>query len=230
MSSANHSAKCKRTTVLNRNVQSDRENDDYDVIFPDGSDANWKKEEKANISEDRYDGHYQGLKKNRGEMIYDALQTLDKNTKDRRLVRLKVLAGFKPCHEGWVFKDKSFGCYYISNITLAWTDANEFCRNMSSCLTNILSSEDMNWLGNPTNEDMWVGGNQNGNVYQWECQQYNYQKQISSNSSLWARDEPRPDNTTRCVQIWKLEKGFGLDDHYCDISKRFLCKAVPIIR
>lgn len=92
MSSANHSAKCKRTTVLNRNVQSDRENDDYDVIFPDGSHANWKKEEKANISEDRYDGHYQGLKKNRGEMIYDALQTLDKNTKDRRLVRLKVLS------------------------------------------------------------------------------------------------------------------------------------------
>ncbi|CAG2201454.1 unnamed protein product [Mytilus edulis] len=286
MSSACHSAKCKRITLLNRNVQSDSENDDYDVIFPDGSDANGKKEEKANISEDIYDRHYQGLEKNRGEMNYDALQTLDKNTKDRRLVRLKVLsasllllsltlivwnlylyfgniltncnkkgfsydnctlnenstnskalskytwyrAGFKPCHEGWVFKDKSFGCYYISDIKLAWTDANKFCRNMSSCLTNILSHEDLNWIGSLTNDHTWVGGNRNGYVYQWECQQYNYQKQISPYSALWAKGEPRLDEKTQCVQIWKLKTGFGLDDHYCNLSKRFVCKSVPIIR
>ncbi|CAC5379433.1 unnamed protein product [Mytilus coruscus] len=90
---------------------------------------------------------------------------------------------------------------------------------MSSCLTNILSHEDINWIGHLTNNHTWVGGNQNGYVYQWECQQYNYQKQISPYSALWASGEPRPDDKAQCVQIWKLETGFGLDDHdYCEIS------------
>lgn len=280
MSSSYHSDKCKGITLLNLNVHSDRGNDDYDVIHHEASDAN------MNISEDRYDGHYQGLERNREAMKYDTLQTLDKKTKDRRLFRWKVLSasllllaltligwtlylyygyfpkkynqkgfpydnytmndnstnsealrkniwyrgGFKPCREGWIFQDKSFGCYYISNTTLTWIDANKFCKKMSSCLTNILSLEDINWIGHLTNNHTWVGGNQNGYVYQWECQQYNYQKQINPYSTLWASGEPKPGNKKQCVQIWKLQTGFGLDDHDCNLSKRFVCKSVPLIK
>ncbi|VDI65386.1 Hypothetical predicted protein, partial [Mytilus galloprovincialis] len=88
-----------------------------------------------------------------------------------------------------------------SNKSLTWTGANEFCRNMSSCLTNILSLEDMNWLGNLTNDNMWVGGNKNGHVYQWECQQYNFQKQIRPGSNICAKGEPKPVNTRQRVKI-----------------------------
>ncbi|CAC5411462.1 unnamed protein product [Mytilus coruscus] len=135
-------------------------------------------------------------------------------------------AGYKPCREGWNFNDKSFGCYYISNTPLTWTDANEFCRNMSSCLTNILSREDMNWIENIENDSAWlggwVGGSQNGQVYQRDCQQYKYLKQIISNSPLWANGETKPGNTTQCVQIYKLQTGFWLDDHPCSYLKRFV--------
>ncbi|CAC5379434.1 unnamed protein product [Mytilus coruscus] len=92
MNSACHSDKFEGITLPNWNVHSDRGNDDYDVINLDGSDAHRKKKEKVNISEDRYDGHYQGLEKNREEMNYDTLQTLDKKTTDRRLIRWQVLS------------------------------------------------------------------------------------------------------------------------------------------
>ena len=141
--------------------------------------------------------------------------------------------GFKPCREGWNFNDKSFGCYYISDNALTWSAANEVCRNMSSCLTDIITIEDLNWIGNYGNVSFlgaWVGGRQHGHVYQWECQQYNYQKQINPYSALWANGEPKPDKTTQCVQIWKISTGFWLDDHGCYLSKRFVCKSLPLIR
>lgn len=46
-----HSNMCNGIAELDRNVHSDRENDEYDVISKAAYDAN------MNISEDRNDGH-----------------------------------------------------------------------------------------------------------------------------------------------------------------------------
>lgn len=135
----------------------------------------------------------------------------------------------KLCRDGWIFSESSLACYYVSNTMATWREARDVCSNNSACLTNVLSVSEAKWIGTLTNSDTWVGGKQNYYQYQWICDIYSYNRNISDNS-LWAENEPKPnDKETQCVQLWK-RTGFLLDDHECTIEKRFVCKSFPEFR
>ncbi|XP_052064784.1 neurogenic locus Notch protein-like [Mytilus californianus] len=143
----------------------------------------------------------------------------------RQKVLLQRTCNILPCPKHWMFNIATFSCYWISTYKANWRTAYLTCQRMqphASSLVYIQSHNEINWLKQFINEDIWVGGRVFNNQYRWQSSEYNYT--INNLSDLWARNEPNVFTNEYCVQLWKTAEGLLLDDTPCGYEKHFICK------
>lgn len=109
----------------------------------------------------------------------------------RQKVLLQRTCNISQCPKYWMFNIATFSCYWISTYKANWTLANIACQRMQShpsSLAYIQSHDEVNWLKQFVDEDIWVGGRVVNKQYRWQSTEYNYT--IHTLSDLWAKNEP----------------------------------------
>ncbi|XP_063398010.1 neurogenic locus Notch protein-like [Mytilus trossulus] len=146
----------------------------------------------------------------------------------RRNVLNQKTCNISPCLKDWIFNIATFSCYWIDIRKARWSSANKICQSKGASLAFIQSLEEIKWLEQFINENVWVGGRAANKQYQWQSSEYNYA--IHNQSNLWTQNEPGSFNRNYCVQLWKRTESFLLDDTTCSQENRFICKTTNLQR
>ncbi|XP_071121011.1 neurocan core protein-like [Mytilus edulis] len=144
----------------------------------------------------------------------------------RRNVLNQKTCNISPCLKDWIFNIATFSCYWIDIRKARWNSANKICQSKGASLAFIQSLEEIKWLEQFINENVWVGGRAAKKQYRWQSSEYNYA--IHNQSNLWTQNEPGSFNRNYCVQLGKRTESFLLDDTACYYEKRFICKTTNL--
>ncbi|CAC5388395.1 unnamed protein product [Mytilus coruscus] len=144
----------------------------------------------------------------------------------RQNVLKQKTCSISPCLKHWRFNIATFSCYWIDIRKARWSSANKICQSKGSSLAYIQTQDEIKWLEQFVNEDVWVGGRVDNNQYRWHSTEYNYA--IHNLSNLWTENEPGTFNRGSCVHLWKRTESFLLDDTVCYHEKRFICKTTNL--
>ncbi|KAL4617320.1 macrophage mannose receptor 1-like [Arapaima gigas] len=131
-----------------------------------------------------------------------------------------LCAVFSLCDEGWrPYNDR---CYFFSDDTKTWSDAQADCERKGSNLMSILDIHERTWLQTQlANNIYWIGLNDIVSEDQWEWSDgsayYPY-------LSYWKSGQPDSwgDNED-CVQVLGANDG-QWNDASCTIRHRYICK------
>nr|AJQ21492.1 C-type lectin 1 [Mytilus galloprovincialis] len=129
------------------------------------------------------------------------------------------------CHLGWIRNEKLNSCYYFSNTSLSWNDAQEQCGRKNGSLADIYSEDEFVWLveyiRNSKASSFWIGGKDDKGEYKWftadgQTKHLNYTR--------WALSEPLPyNNETHCITLWRIHQ-YRWAVFVCENKSEFICK------
>uniref|UniRef100_A0AC34G344 Uncharacterized protein n=1 Tax=Panagrolaimus sp. ES5 TaxID=591445 RepID=A0AC34G344_9BILA len=136
------------------------------------------------------------------------------------------LAGPQPCPTGWQYKSLTSSCYIVPSTFLSWSDAENYCENVTGgSLLSILSQPEYDLIQSLVQSysplyPVWLGlfrdpSLQFSNVYRWIDNNYRL------NLTKWLPNEPS--NPRDCF-IWKTTEPSGYKSISCKYSQPFLCK------
>ncbi|CAG2189545.1 unnamed protein product [Mytilus edulis] len=131
------------------------------------------------------------------------------------------------CPLDWIRRVDFGACYFFSDTSKSWNDAQEQCRKHNGSLTDIYSENEAVWLEeysrNHSARYFWIGGKNDHDVYKWfasdgETKHMNYTR-------WWhGRPDHNPkSNSSVCahLNVHLDYKWFTWD---CDRSFNFICK------
>ncbi|CAG2189559.1 unnamed protein product [Mytilus edulis] len=155
------------------------------------------------------------------ETIQDLSQSVS-NLNDKFLL-LDPAEDTTECFSGWIKNDDYGACYFFSDKTMSWNDAQEQCRKQNGSLADILSANEAVWLAdsirNHDGSEFWIGGKRQDDVYQWVTSDG---KIKDMNYTRWALGEPNGVGSY-CVEIDKRFQ-YKWNDSACVWSQHFICK------
>ncbi|XP_013416323.1 perlucin-like [Lingula anatina] len=116
-------------------------------------------------------------------------------------------------------------CYLFSYMKKSWSDAQAYCRSMSSHLATITSwSEDKKiiiYVQNnfPDYFTWWIGGNDMASEGNWVWVENNRRVSYSN----WGPREPNNEDNEDCMEIFHDKKP-EWNDHLCHLAHQFICE------
>ncbi|XP_076807104.1 uncharacterized protein LOC143450437 isoform X3 [Clavelina lepadiformis] len=133
----------------------------------------------------------------------------------------------KNCQAGWVPYGSS--CYWISDFSLTWAEAEAFCVEQGGHLVTIPDSVDQDFvfqqLAQSNFTDIWIGLNDLRSTYEYEWadgEQVTY--------TNWARQEPNnyEGKSENCVEMYRDTESYRVggtwNDALCSDVTGFVCK------
>ncbi|XP_069566819.1 macrophage mannose receptor 1-like, partial [Brachyistius frenatus] len=123
------------------------------------------------------------------------------------------------CHPGW--REYENKCYYFSNDTKTWLEANAFCLGQNGNLMSIQDIHERLWVRTQISTEIyWIGLNDRitENVWQWSDG-----SPFIEYLSYWMSGQP--DNLGDCGQV--VGSDFGQwNDENCDNKRKYICKHI----
>lgn len=124
-----------------------------------------------------------------------------------------VDAGIQPCPNGWQYKSLTSSCYIVPNTFLSWSDAENYCENITGgTLVSILNQPEYDLIQSiaqsySTLYPIWLGlyrdpSYQFIDIYRWIDNSYRL------NLTKWLPNEPA--NSRDCF-AWKTTEPSGID-------------------
>lgn len=145
------------------------------------------------------------------------------STLNNKLLLLDPAEDKTDCHSGWLRSEDYGACYFFSDETMSWNDAQEQCRKQNGSLADILSENEAVWLAesirNHNGTEFWIGGKRQGDVYKWVTSDG---KTKDMNYTRWALGEPNGSGSY-CVEIDKRFQ-YKWNDSACVWSQHYICK------
>ena len=118
------------------------------------------------------------------------------------------------CKQDW--EEHGDRCFYWSQETKSWNDAEESCKEKGGHLASVTSTATNDYIEAGMSDYLWIGGSFFGSegVWKWsDCSDWDF--------TNWGTLEPSNKTMRDCLGYNKTSRMWS--DSRCNIKKRFLC-------